>query len=90
MFSVKRGRVVQMAFVNRSALTHSMHIHGHSFRLLDAHDDGWKPLWLDNVLVAPARTERIAFTADNPGKWMLQGSVLGREDSEMAGWFEVT
>jgi len=90
MFSVKRGRVVQMAFVNRSALTHSMHIHGHSFRLLDALDDGWKPLWLDNVLVAPARTERIAFAADNPGKWMLQGSVLGHEDGGMAGWFEVT
>ena len=31
-----------------------LHIHGHHVRLLDALDDGWKPFWLDTILVRAA------------------------------------
>jgi FtsP/CotA-like multicopper oxidase with cupredoxin domain len=67
-----------------------MHVHGHHFRLLDSLDDGWKPFWLDTVLVAPEQTARIAFVADNPGKWMLHCHRLEHSESGMAAWFEVT
>ena len=43
-----------------------IHLHGHSFRLLDALDDGWKPFWLDTLPLAPGTDARIAFVADNP------------------------
>ena len=47
-----------------------MHLHGHHVRLLDALDDGWKPFWLDTILAPPQRTTRVAFVADNRGKWL--------------------
>jgi FtsP/CotA-like multicopper oxidase with cupredoxin domain len=90
LFSVKRGRTVMLAFPNRTQFPHSMHVHGHHFRLLDTLDDGWKPFWLDTVLVLPQRTARIAFVADNPGKWMIHCHMLEHHDTGMGAWFEVT
>jgi FtsP/CotA-like multicopper oxidase with cupredoxin domain len=90
LFSVKRGRTVMLAFPNRTAFPHAMHLHGHHFRLLDNLDDGWKPFWLDTVVVPPDQTWRIAFVADNPGKWMLHCHMLEHGETGMAGWFEVT
>jgi FtsP/CotA-like multicopper oxidase with cupredoxin domain len=90
MFSVKRGRVVMLGFVNNTAFPHGMHVHGHHFRLLDKNDDGWKPFWLDSVVVAARETARIAFVADNPGKWMLHCHMLEHQETGMAAWFAVT
>jgi len=89
IFSAKRGRVVVLALVNRAEHACAVHIHGHHGRLLDRLDDGWKPFWLDTVVVAPRQTERIAFLADNPGKWAIDATMLGASGG-MAGWFEVT
>ncbi|MBI3437000.1 MAG: multicopper oxidase family protein [Proteobacteria bacterium] len=89
LFSVKRGRTVVLAFANRTAFPHAMHIHGHHFRLLDRLDDGWKPFWLDTVVVPAGQTWRIAFVADNPGKWMLHCHMLEHQETGMATWFEV-
>jgi FtsP/CotA-like multicopper oxidase with cupredoxin domain len=89
LFSVKRGRAVVLALANRTAFPHAMHVHGHHFRLLDNLDDGWKPFWLDTVVVMPEQTARIAFVADNPGKWMLHCHMLEHAETGMAAWFEV-
>ncbi len=90
LFSVKRGRTVMLAFANRTAFAHAMHIHGHHFRLLDRLDDGWKPYWLDTVMVDVEKTERLAFVADNPGKWMVHCHMIEHQETGMAAWFEVT
>ncbi|MGZ5897668.1 MAG: multicopper oxidase family protein [Xanthobacteraceae bacterium] len=90
LFSVARGRTVMLAFTNRTAFPHAMHLHGHHFRLLDRLDDGWKPFWLDTIVVPPAEPVRIAFVADNPGKWMIHCHMLEHQESGMAAWFEVT
>jgi FtsP/CotA-like multicopper oxidase with cupredoxin domain len=90
LFSVKRGRTVMLAFANNTAFAHAMHVHGHHFRLLDRLDDGWKPFWLDTVMVEPRQTARIAFLADNPGKWMIHCHMLEHQETGMAAWFEVT
>ena len=86
LFSVKRGRTVLLGFSNPTSENQYIHLHGHHFRLLDALDDGWKPFWLDTLPVAPQSNSRIAFVADNPGKWLLEG--LSRTGSD--AWFEVT
>ena len=64
-----------------------IHLHGHSFRLLDALDDGWKPFWLDTLPLAPQASARIAFVADNPGQWLIEG-LAAKHGAEEA-WFEV-
>jgi FtsP/CotA-like multicopper oxidase with cupredoxin domain len=79
-----------LAFANRTTAAHVVHVHGHHFRLLDALDDGWKPYWLDTLLVPPTLIGRIAFVADNPGKWLVEWRRLAPAQVTMAAWFEVT
>jgi FtsP/CotA-like multicopper oxidase with cupredoxin domain len=89
LFSAKRGRTVMLAIANRTALLQVVHLHGHHFRLLDALDDGWKPFWLDTLPVEPGRIARIAFVADNPGRWLLQARPLDHPGVGSGAWFEV-
>jgi FtsP/CotA-like multicopper oxidase with cupredoxin domain len=90
LFSVKRGRTVMLAFDNRSDLNHVVHLHGHSFRLLDRLDDGWKPFWLDTLALPPRQIWRVAFVADNPGKWILEDRMIGGAGTTVTPWFAVT
>jgi FtsP/CotA-like multicopper oxidase with cupredoxin domain len=89
MFKVARGRTVVLTFGNRTAFPHAMHVHGHHFRQFDAASEGWKPYWLDTVIVDPDRAERIAFVASNPGKWMMHCHMIEHMAAGMAAWFEV-
>jgi len=88
LFTVKRGRAVTLANRNSGSHPHVMHLHGHSFRVLDRLDDGWKPFWMDTLVVGD-QIERIAFVADNPGKWLIECAALERQDGGTAVWFAV-
>jgi FtsP/CotA-like multicopper oxidase with cupredoxin domain len=90
LFTVKRNRTVALALDNRTDSAQAVHVHGHHFRLLDRLDDGWKPFWLDTLVVPPRQTWRIAFVADNPGKWMIDVTSLRQADADTGVWFEVT
>jgi FtsP/CotA-like multicopper oxidase with cupredoxin domain len=87
LFTVKRGRTVVLGFSNPTSENQYIHLHGHHFRLLDALDDGWKPFWLDSIPISPQGGSRIAFVADNPGRWLLEGLTT---KSGTNAWFEVT
>jgi FtsP/CotA-like multicopper oxidase with cupredoxin domain len=88
LFTVRRGRAVTLALRNPLPQPQVLHLHGHSFRLLDRLDDGWKPYWLDTLVVG-AETERIAFVADNPGKWRIDFRAL-EQPRGAALWFAVS
>jgi len=90
LFTVKRGRTVVIDFPNRSPFSHAMHVHGHHFRQFEGAGDRFKPYWLDTVIVDGQRTERIAFVADNPGKWMMHCHMIEHMAFGMAAWFEVS
>jgi FtsP/CotA-like multicopper oxidase with cupredoxin domain len=89
LFKAKRGRTVMLALTNRQDFACAVHVHGHAFRLLDRLDDGWKPFWLATVVVDARQTARIAFLADNPGKWLIECVGIGHPETALAGWFEV-
>lgn len=89
LFTVKRGRAVTLAVRNTSGQPQVMHLHGHSSRLLDRLDDGWKPFWMDTLVVGD-QIERIAFVADNPGKWLIECATLERQGAGTAAWFAVS
>jgi FtsP/CotA-like multicopper oxidase with cupredoxin domain len=88
LFSVARNRTVMLALANRTDIPRVLHIHGHHVRLLDALDDGWKPFWLDTIPCMPQQITRVAFVADNPGKWLLHARAIGA-DTQSVAWFEV-
>jgi len=71
-FRVKRGRCVVLALANAGPAPMVFHLHGHHARLLDRLDDGWKPFWIDTVVVGPGQTDRIAFQPDTAGRWLLE------------------
>jgi FtsP/CotA-like multicopper oxidase with cupredoxin domain len=90
LFSVKRGAVCVLALSNRTAWSQVLHVHGHVFRLLHPLDDGWEPYFLDTLMLQEGRTSRIAFIADNPGRWAIRSSILDHLDAGVLTWFEVT
>lgn len=90
LFAAKRGTTMVASFHNRTAIPQAMRIHGHHGRLLFALDDGWDPFWVDTTLVQPGRSARLAFVADNPGKWALRSAMADLFDAGLGGWFEVT
>lgn len=88
LLTAERGRTVVMTLQSNS-MAHTVHLHGHHFRLLDRLDDGWKPYWLDTLSVGPRETQRIAFVADNPGRWLIEQQALDGPGAATA-WFQVT
>lgn len=75
-FRVKRGRTVVAAIANPTAAPIVFRLHGHHFRLLDRLDDGWKPFWLDTLMLDKGQTQRIAFAAEHAGRWLIEATAL--------------
>lgn len=89
LLTVRRGRAVALTLRNGGATPQVVHVHGHSFRHLDRLDDGWKPYWLDTMVIG-GETERIAFVADNPGKWLIQTRRLDHPGRTGEAYFTVS
>ena len=92
LFSAKRGETIVIETVNETAWVHAMHTHGHHFRVIERSgatiDDG-KP-WRDTFLIGPQQKTKIAFVADNPGKWLYHCHMLEHAAAGMNTWFEVS
>lgn len=86
---VKRGTPISLGFINKSELMQPIHVHGHVMRQLHLLDDGWEPYWRDTVLVPPGKTVRIAFVADNPGRWLIESALPDWTAAGLWTFFEV-
>ncbi|WP_025036640.1 multicopper oxidase family protein [Bradyrhizobium sp. DOA9] len=88
-FRAKTGRTVVLALQNPAPLTTVFHLHGHHFRLLDKLDDGWKPYWLDTLAIEPGQTQRIAFAATSPGRWLIESVATDWAAPRLVRWYGV-
>ncbi|OYU86291.1 MAG: copper oxidase [Bradyrhizobiaceae bacterium PARB1] len=88
-FKAKSGKPVVLTLTNKASAPTILQMHGHHFRLLDKLDDGWKPFWLDTLALDPGQTQRIAFTARNPGRWLLESFVADWAAPRLVRWYEV-
>jgi FtsP/CotA-like multicopper oxidase with cupredoxin domain len=68
---VARGQRVIIEMVNRSTMAHPIHLHGHHFQVVALDGRQVQGAMRDTVLVPIKGTVRIAFDADNPGRWLL-------------------
>ncbi|MET4199387.1 multicopper oxidase domain-containing protein [Bradyrhizobium sp. LA6.12] len=89
VFRAKAGRTVVLALKNPGPATTVFHLHGHHFRLLDKLDDGWKPYWLDTLAIEPGQTQRIAFAATSPGRWLIESVVTDWTAPRLVRWYAV-
>ncbi|WP_298369312.1 multicopper oxidase domain-containing protein [uncultured Bradyrhizobium sp.] len=88
-FQAKAGRTVVLALTNQGAIANVFHLHGHHFRLLDRLDDGWKPFWLDTLAVEPGQTQRIAFLAEYPGRYLIEQVATDWAAPRLVRWYSV-
>ena len=85
-----RGRIVTINMINDTRWPHAMHLHGHHFQVIER--EGMPVTgapWRDTELVAPAERVRIAFVADNPGKWLFHCHMLEHRMAGMGTWINV-
>jgi FtsP/CotA-like multicopper oxidase with cupredoxin domain len=67
---LQAGQRVEIELVNRSSMAHPMHLHGHAFQVIGIDGRTVNGAVRDTVLVTPRPGRvRIAFDADNPGRW---------------------
>ncbi len=88
-FQAKAGRPVVLALTNRATMTTVFHLHGHHVRLLDRLDDGWKPFWLDTLAIEPGQTQRIAFLAEYPGRYLIEATAADWAAPRLLRWYSV-
>ena len=77
--------------VNDTAWPHAMHFHGHHVQVIEKNG---KPVqnapWRDTELMESVSDKiKVAFPAENVGKWMLHCHMLEHQAAGMATWFEV-
>ncbi len=72
MFMVQEGDLVKTTIVNRGAVDHPMHLHGHHMLVLSHNGEPVteSPWYSDTLDVVPGDTYEVGFIADNPGLWM--------------------
>ena len=68
---VKQGERVALDIFNHSMMAHPMHLHGHHFQVLAINGHPLSGAMRDTVLVPPMALMRIAFDANNPGRWLF-------------------
>jgi FtsP/CotA-like multicopper oxidase with cupredoxin domain len=67
--AVRQGERVEIELVNRTDMSHPIHLHGHPFQVVAIDDSALAGAVRDTVLVPASDSVTIAFAADNPGHW---------------------
>lgn len=62
--TVRAGQRLRITVTNMTMMTHPVHVHGHTFALVDS------GLRKDTVLLGPMQSRAVDLEADNPGDWM--------------------
>lgn len=97
-FVANSGETIKLKVVNDTVWPHSIHLHGHHFKVISRESSAnklspqhllEKDAYRDTVLLERDETVEIAFVADNVGKWMLHCHMLEHQASGMGTWFKV-
>ncbi len=68
---IKSGQRILIDMTNNTMMSHPMHLHGHAFQVVAINNTRIDGAVRDTVLVPPMGRVRIAFDANNPGRWAL-------------------
>jgi FtsP/CotA-like multicopper oxidase with cupredoxin domain len=85
--AVDAGKRVRLRFANNSMMFHPMHLHGHTFQVVQPGGPGPRK---DTVLVPPMKTVEVDFDTNNPGKWIVHCHNEYHLESGMATFVEYT
>ena len=83
------GRSYVFELMNATPHPHPIHLHGHTFQVLDASRQELPRFDADTVLLQPKERIQIAFVA-RTGAWMFHCHILEHLEHGMMGWLDVT
>ncbi|MGZ4513171.1 MAG: multicopper oxidase family protein [Mycobacterium sp.] len=66
---IRQGQRPSLTFDNSTMMYHPIHLHGHTFQLINA--DGSLGARKDTVIVLPGQKVDAVLVADNPGAWVM-------------------
>lgn len=89
LFEMSKGKTYLIEVINTTSRQHPIHLHGHTFQVLDSNSQKILPHLADTVLVAPNERVKIAFVANNPGSWMIHCHIIEHQETGMMGYFRV-
>ncbi|QRG04780.1 multicopper oxidase domain-containing protein [Xanthobacter dioxanivorans] len=89
-FVVRQGERVEMTFMNPTAMTHPMHLHGHHFQVVGIGGRRVSGPVRDTVIVPPHAPVTIAFDAGQKGEWFLHCHHLYHMATGMMTVLQVT
>ena len=81
---VKKGQRVALKFINETVMSHPMHLHGHSFQVIEINGKSQRGALRDTILVPAKMSVTVAFDANNPGTWYLHCHILWHLAAGMA------
>lgn len=87
---LQRGKSYIFDFHNATPHAHPIHLHGYTFTVIDSDKRAITPYHTDTILLQKNERARIAFVADNPGKWMFHCHVIEHMKTGLMGYIEVS
>ena len=79
---------MQLNLVNRTPMSHPMHLHGHPFQVVEIDGARFSGALRDTVLVPPGRRVTVVFEASNPGLWAFHCHLLYHLEAGMFTTFK--
>jgi len=86
---LERGKSYIFSLENATQYHHPIHLHGHTFTVLDSDSREITPYQTDTALLGKYERMRVAFVADNPGRWMYHCHVVDHMKTGLMGYVEV-
>jgi len=80
---IAAGERVELVMINRTGMSHPMHLHGHQFQVVEIDGKRFSGAVRDVVLVPPGRRVVVVFDANNPGRWAFHCHLLYHLDAGM-------
>jgi FtsP/CotA-like multicopper oxidase with cupredoxin domain len=87
--TLQLGQSYIFDFHNATPHEHPIHLHGFTFTVLSSDKRDIVPYHTDTVLLEKYERARIAFVADNPGRWMYHCHVIEHMKTGLMGYIEV-
>ncbi len=87
---LKLGETYIFELINVTPMKHPIHLHGHTWTVLSSNKKTITPFHTDTVLLEKNERVKVAFVADNPGRWMYHCHVIEHMKTGLMGYVEVS
>ena len=88
--ALKSGKTYIFELHNLTPHAHPIHIHGHTFDVLNSSLRKLPPHRADTVFLIPKERMEVAFVAGLPGRWMFHCHILEHQETGMMGYIDVS